>query len=148
MILGPAPNIITKLVTALAYAGTLPMFACVFWINENWSLPLFKAYSMAILAFLTGAWWAFALMNQRKLSQLNISLTLILSNLVVLSAVACFVLANEETLLMFSFLFGCLLVGERNLGVFLQQPNYYKKLRLVVTSITISLQLTAYGLTR
>jgi hypothetical protein len=61
-------NVMRWTVTALAYAGTLPMIACVLWLEQPWSLPLLKAYSLAILAFLAGAWWAFALMNQKKVA--------------------------------------------------------------------------------
>ena len=135
-------------VTALAYAGMLPMVACILWLEQPWSLPLLKAYSLAILAFLAGAWWAFALMNQQKVAPVSISQTLLLSNAAVLTAIVSFVIADNEALLMFCMLFGCLLLGERKLPVFRQQPNYYRRLRLIVTSITISLQLTAYGLTR
>ena len=141
-------NVMRWTVTALAYAGMLPMIACILWFEQHWSLPLLKAYSLAILAFLAGAWWAFALMNQQKVAPVSISQTLLLSNAAVLTAIVSFVIADNEALLMFCMLFGCLLLGERKLAVFRQQPNYYRRLRLIVTSITISLQLTAYGLTR
>jgi hypothetical protein len=87
-------------------------------------------------------------MNQQKVAPVSISQTLLLSNAAVLTAIVSLVIADNEALLMFCMLFGCLLLGERKLAVFRQQPNYYRRLRLIVTSITISLQLTAYGLTR
>lgn len=141
-------NVMRWTVTALAYAGTLPMIACVLWLEQPWSLPLLKAYSLAILAFLAGAWWAFALMNQKKVAPASICQILLLSNAAVITAIVSFVIADKEALLVFCILFGCLLLGERKLAVFRQQPDYYRRLRIIVTSITITLQLTAYGLTR
>ena len=145
---GAIDNNIRWLVTALAYAGLLPMIICIFWLEQLWSLPLLKAYSLAIVAFLAGAWWAFALMNQQKITPVSVRQILLISNAVLLTGVVSFAIADQEALLVFSVLFGCLLLGERKLAVFRRQPNYYRKLRLVVTLVSISLQLTAYGLTR
>jgi len=88
------------------------------------------------------------LMNQQKVAPASICQILLLSNAAVITAIVSFVIADKEALLVFCILFGFLLLGERKLAVFRQQPDYYRRLRLIVTSITITLQLTAYGLTR
>ena len=59
-----------RLITLLGYAGILPMAICLTFLETWWGLPLLKAYSLGIIAFLAGNWWTTALL-QRTVSRAN-----------------------------------------------------------------------------
>lgn len=134
-----------RLITALGFAGTLPFFICLMMIEQTWSLLLFKTYSLSILVFLAGAWWSTALMH-RHANAGEVRLTLLLSNATVVLGVCAVVFTGNLALLALAALFGCLLCGERLLGVFRCQPGYYRRMRVVVTLVVITLHLITYGL--
>lgn len=134
-----------RLITALGYAGTLPMLGCLLLIESSWALPLLTTYSLAIIAFLAGNWWSTALM-QRNISARQRQNILLISNVIVITAVISVAFMGKFALLMLAFLFGLLLLGERILASFRQQPNYYRSMRSGVTTFVIALQLSAFSL--
>ncbi|MDA0978723.1 MAG: DUF3429 domain-containing protein [Proteobacteria bacterium] len=134
-----------RLITGLGYAGLLPMLLCVMFINAPWSLPVLEGYSLAIIAFLAGAWWATALMH-RDCTAADVRAVLILSNATVIAAVAAVALMDSGSLLVLAVLFACLLKGENQMAVFRQQPDYYRGMRTGVSAVAIALHLVAFTL--
>lgn len=132
-----------RLITALGYAGTLPMLACLLLIESSWALPLLTTYSLAIIAFLAGNWWATALM-QRNVSACQRQSILLVSNAIVITAVISVAFMGTMALVMLALLFGLLLVGEHSLATFRPQPNYYRNMRAGVTTLVIVLHLSAF----
>lgn len=134
-----------RLITALGYAGTLPMLGCLLLIESSWALPLLKTYSLAIIVFLAGNWWSTALM-QRKISARQRQSILLMSNAIVITAVVAVTFMETLTLLVLALLFGMLLVGERLLAIFHPRPNYYRSMRTGVTVLVVALHLIAFSL--
>ena len=132
-----------RLITALGCAGLLPMLACVLLFDWVWSLSLLTGYSLAIIAFLAGSWWSTALM-QRRAAPRAVRLTLISSNLIVIVAVAAATFLDSAALLVLALLYACLLFGEQVLPQFRQQPGYYRRMRVGITSVVIVLHVTAF----
>jgi hypothetical protein len=132
-----------RLIVILGYAGILPMLGCLLMIESSWSLALLKSYSLAIIAFLAGNWWSTALMR-RGTSARELKLILLLSNAVVITAVVAVSFLGTLSLLTLALLFVCLLMGERLLNVFRQQPAYYRSMRTGVTMLVVALHLSAF----
>lgn len=132
-----------RLITLLGYAGTIPMVICITFLETRWGLPLLKAYSLAIIAFLAGSWWTTALL-QRSVSARQLRQILLLSNLIVIVAVLTVTFLDALALLIIASLFAFLLIGERSLAVFSLQPSYYRAMRGGVSALVIGLHLTAF----
>ena len=132
-----------RLITALGYAGTLPMLACLLAMESSWALPLLTVYSRAIIAFLSGNWWTTALMH-RNISARQRQSILLFSNAIVITAVVSVGFMGTKALLVLALLFGLLLLGERLLAIFRPQPNYYRNMRTGVTTLVIALHLSAF----
>ena len=132
-----------RLIVTLGYAGILPMLGCVLMIESSWGPALLKSYSLAIIAFLAGNWWSTALMRGST-SAGELKLILLLSNAIVITAVVAVAFMNTWSIPMLALLFGCLLLGERLLRVFRQQPDYYRDMRVGVTAYVIALQFCAF----
>ncbi len=143
MLKTPRTRFEQRLITALGYAGSLPMLLCVFLMDFPVSLDLFKAYSLAILTFLAGAWWSTALMHRTATSK-QVSTVLLLSNLAVITAVIAVIFLEAAALLVLAALFAGLLMGERHFEVFLNQPKYYRHMRTGVTVIVIAFHLLGF----
>ena len=132
-----------RLITLLGYAGVLPMAICIIFLETTWGLPLLKAYSLAIIAFLAGNWWTTALL-QRTVSARQLRQVLLMSNTIVIAAVLTVTLLDSLALLVIASLFAFLLVGEHYLVVFSLQPNYYRAMRRGVSALVIALHFTAF----
>lgn len=132
-----------RLIAALGYAGALPMLGCVLTIESSLSLMLLKSYSLAIIAFLAGNWWSTALM-WRRASVRELQQILLLSNAMVIAAVVAVTFMGTLALLVLALLFACLLLGERLLKVFRQQPGYYRDMRMGVTALVVALHISAF----
>lgn len=132
-----------RLVTALAWAGTLPMLGCLLMIEAPFSVPFLKSYSLSIIAFLSGSWWSTALagVNQGG-SQLR--LIMLLSNLIVITGVFAVAFTGYLALLILAILFVCLLWGELTLPALRLQPAYYRNMRKQVTAFVATLHLIAF----
>ena len=126
------------LVVTLGFLGTLPFLLALVWP----SLLVFKIYSLAILAFLAGNWWSTALLV-RSQSLVQLSLIILFSNLVVLIAVAVVLVEHSVGLFVLALLYLLLLIGERQLSVFVKQPKYYAAMRLGVSTVVVLLHLLA-----
>ena len=123
-------------VVILTLLGVLPFVLTAWWIETSWGLSLFKLYAAAILAFLAGSWWGITLVRGRGDSK---PILLVVSNLVVLSAISLVLIPRPESLLGLALLFGLLVAGEAWLQPFRQQPGYYRRLRQWVSLIVIAL---------
>jgi hypothetical protein len=134
-----------RLITLLGYAGILPMAICLTFLETWWGLPLLKAYSLGIIAFLAGNWWTTALL-QRTVSVRQLRQILLVSNTIVIAAVLTVTFLDSLALLVIALLFGLLLIGEHALAVFSLQPNYYRAMRGGVSALVIALHLTAFFL--
>ena len=132
-----------RLITALCYAGTLPMLGCLLLIESSWALPLLTTYSLSILAFVAGNWWSTALML-RKITARQRQGILLMSNAIVIAAVVGVAFMGIRALLVLALLFGLLLLGEHLLATFQPQPDYYRNMRIGVTTLVIALLLSAY----
>ncbi len=132
-----------QLITALGYAGVLPMLAALLMIRTEFGLPFLELYSLAIIAFLCGSWWATCLMHH-DLSGKEKRQTLLLSNSAVLAAVVAIALFDEAALLLLSGLYMALLFGEATLPAFESQPDYYRGMRQGVTALVVVIHLAAF----
>jgi len=126
------------LVVTLGFLGILPFLLALVWP----SLLVFKIYSLAILAFLAGNWWSTALLV-RSQSLVQLTFVILFSNLVVLIAVAAVFVEHSVGLFVLALLYFLLLVGERQLPVFVKQPKYYAAMRLGVSTVVVFLHLLA-----
>lgn len=124
---------IPVLTQALGYSGVLPFIFLAMAIGlqpqqQLWQ-QLLAGYSLAILCFLLGAWWAIALLRRFKLP-------LLLSNLVVIVAVFSFVLVPTGYFyLIAATMFIVLTVFERRHPQFSRQPAYYALMRVRLSVI-------------
>lgn len=133
-----------RLIVALGYLGLLPMLFCVLLMETSFGLSLLKAYSLSILSFLCGNWWATALMRSNNRPG-DVQQVLLLSNVMVITAVISVTFMGHLSLIVLALLFGCLVLGERYVAVFRRQPVYYRSMRVVVTTIAVALHLAAYA---
>lgn len=133
-----------KTVVALSYAGLLPMMACTILIFDPLLRQLLIYYSLAIISFLAGAWWSATLMN-RQVAALQRRMVLVLSNMIVLTAVALAAFSSFDfaIFLGYAFLFALVLIGETLLSTFRPQPDYYLQMRRNVTGVAIGLHAVA-----
>lgn len=134
----PIPIPMPKLVVVLGFLGILPFLVAIVWP----SLLAFKIYSLAILAFLSGNWWSTALLV-RSQSEVQLTLTILFSNLVVLAAVAVVFVEHSVGLFVLALLYLLMLIGERQLSIFEKQPKYYAAMRFGVTTVVVLLHLLA-----
>ena len=126
------------LVTTLGLLGILPFLFALLWP----SLLVFKIYSLSILAFLAGNWWSTALLC-RPQTTAQLVLVILLSNFVVLIALAAVLSEHYLALLVLAFLYLALFTGERLLPAFEKQPRYYSAMRLVVSAVVVLLHILA-----
>ena len=131
-----------RLVTTLGGLGILPFCVALLLPDPAAGLDLFLIYSLAILCFLSGAWWATALIVDSSNQQQNLY-TLIFSNVVVLLGVLLVWVSSPISALGLGLMFLVLLMGERYALVFKHQPAYYVHMRTVVTSIVVVLHVGA-----
>ena len=127
--------------TRLGWAGLLPFLAApvalYVWPHHASQLgTALAAYALAILCFLTGAWWGIALLRR----QVGL---LVISNLVVVIAWLGFVLLDlRACAIVLAVLLPGTVVLERLHPVFTPQPDYYAALRMrlsVVASLSLLL---------
>jgi hypothetical protein len=128
----------SRLVTTLGLLGTLPFLFALLWP----SLVGFKIYSLSILAFLAGNWWSTALLY-RPQTTAQLVLVILISNFVVLIALAAVLSEHLAALFVLAFLYLGLLIGERLLPAFEKQPKYYSAMRLVVSAVVVLLHILA-----
>ncbi len=134
-------------VVGLTTAGLIPMLISVAFILHPAAQHFLKYYSLAILAFLGGAWWSVSLMNQTAWRSTRLAV-LIASNLVVLIAVvlAAWVSSSAFVYVGYSLLFVALWLGEVRLAPFQPQPRYYRTLRKRVSLAASALHVAAAAL--
>ena len=127
---------IPALTQTLGYSGVLPFISLAIAIalqpqQKIWQ-QLMAGYTLAILCFLLGAWWAIALLRRYKLP-------LILSNLVVIATVFSFILLPTAYFyLLAATVFIGLTVFERRHQQFSRQPVYYAIMRVRLSAIAAS----------
>lgn len=127
--------------TRLGWAGLLPFVAApvALYVSAEHA-PLLAtaiaAYALAILCFLTGAWWGIALLRRQPG-------VLVISNLVVVIAWLGFVLLDlRACVILLAVLLPGTVALERLHPVFRPQPDYYAALRMrlsVVASLSLLL---------
>jgi hypothetical protein len=122
----------------LGLLGILPFLFALFWP----SLLVFKIYSLAILAFLAGNWWSTALLGRSQTIK-QIVPVILLSNVVVLVACVAVLLEHTLALVVLAVLYLVLLIGEGLLPSFEKQPEYYRTMRLVVSTLVGLLHILA-----
>ena len=100
--------------------------------------PALALYALAILSFLSGAWWGIALLRRAPTM-------LIASNAVVVAAWASvLVLDAGIAMLILAGLFVTGIIVEGRYPVFAPQPAYYRRMRMWLTGVaTVSLVLVA-----
>ena len=134
-----------KLVTILGSLGVIPfLVALVFAIvRPEAGFKAFMLYSMAILCFLAGSWWSSALVTRDADEKARMS-TVVLSNVIVLLALAFVYLGNAPGLLGLGALYLALMIGERKLEVFASQPEYYRIMRSMVSVVVVLLHVSCW----
>lgn len=124
-----------RVVTGLTVAGLVPMLGGALFSHVSQVVEALALYSLAILTFLCGAWWATALVSRRHDDGARIAV-LVLSNIMVLALVSAMLwLSINQAMLVFALAFPLLVAGERRFAVFGRQPPYYARLRLGVSMI-------------
>lgn len=135
-------NNLPAIATWLGRAGLLPFLGlslatyldperALLWCN------ILATYALAIHCFLVGAWWGISLIRRSWV-------VLVISNAAVLTAFFGQVfLPVHGFLLLCALLFPFVLIIERRLWVFEQQPAYYSQLRLQLTIVATATLLFA-----
>ena len=135
-------NHLPTIATWLGRAGLLPFIGlslatyfdperALLWRN------VLATYALAIHCFLVGAWWGISLIKRSWA-------VLVISNAAVLAAFFGQVfLSVEAFLFLCALLFPGVLMVERRLWVFEQQPAYYARLRLQLTIVATAALLFA-----
>ena len=100
-----------RIAVFLGYAGTIPMFGSLLFLDSKWASDLLKFYSLAIIAFLCGGWWATALISL-DCSAKCFHQRLLGSNAFVIFAAFSSALLGHFSFAVIAILFGCLLYGE------------------------------------
>lgn len=128
-----------KAAVALANAGLAPFLILTllsfFQIGTGFILQAMVLYSLAIIAFLGGSWWGFALMMREVDSKTRVRI-LIASNVVVLAGTAVVLLLPSPTAVFgLAALYVVIVFFERRLTGLTGEPDYYKAMRLRVSMI-------------
>ncbi|MBO6701951.1 MAG: DUF3429 domain-containing protein [Pseudomonadales bacterium] len=131
------------LVTALGALGIVPFFLALWLPDPALSLRVFSTYSLAILSFLAGSWWATALVSAGPSENQRLPIVMF-SNVVVLLALGLVLWSDERTLLGLAGLYIVQAVCERRAAVFEAQPAYYRTMRSVVTAVVVGLHVLAW----
>lgn len=127
----------------LGWAGLLPFVAAPLALLllpglASWVGPSLLAYALAILCFLSGAWWGIALLRRR-------AGVLVASNaMVIVACLGVVFLPLRAALCLLAGLLLLTVVIERGHGMFSPQPAYYATLRLRLSLVAgVSLILSA-----
>lgn len=133
--------------TWLGRAGLLPFCAAPL---AMYVMPLYTqliggwlaSYALAIICFLTGAWWGLALIRRSVAA-------LVTSNAAVLVAVFGYILLpGAPFLFLCAALFPFTILVERSMQLFKPQPSYYARLRLQLSAVASAALLLAGSLLR
>ena len=130
--------------TRLGWAGLLPFVAAPAIVLSAADLavpvgPALMAYALAILCFLSGAWWGMALLRRRPG-------VLVASNaMVIVGCLGVVFLPVQAALYLLAGLLVLTVVFERRHPLFSPQPSYYAALRLRL-SLVAGASLVATGL--
>jgi len=125
-----------RVALVLGYAGLLPFVLSALLVLfipavEQFVSAGLLGYAVAIISFLGGSWWGMALLRRQPR-------ILIASNcIVILAWGGAWLLAEGHALLLMSALLVALLLIENKHPMFNPQPRYYRRLRLVLTSIAV-----------
>ena len=134
-------------VVGLSVAGLLPFagFALTALEGSAWALRAFLIYSLAISAFLSGAWWGIAL-SKTSFERTPV-LPLLLSNGFVLMSVGALVCYEPEVALLTQAVVITLLVlGESQINPLRAAPRYYQRMRRGVSAGVVLLHLALWSL--
>ena len=131
-----------RLVTLLSVAGLIPFagLALLGASGDAFFSQAFLIYSVGISAFLSGAWWGFALSKTPQPASPVIPL--VLSNCLVLVSVAALIWAEPAiALLTQAGVLSLLAVGERRIKPMQAAPRYYQRMRWHVSAVAVLLHL-------
>ncbi|XOV86409.1 MAG: DUF3429 domain-containing protein [Pseudomonadota bacterium] len=143
--MNPHPIPHQRLVSLLATAGLLPFIIftllAFLQIYPDFAVQGLNTYSTAIITFLAGTWWGFALMMKNTPPKTRAAI-LLASNLVVIAAVFLVILAppGVATFALAAF-YPALLAGERLLPGLSRQPAYYRQMRVRVSMVALGTHL-------
>ncbi len=132
-------------VSLLATTGLLPflLFTTMAFVQiyPGFAVSALNLYSTAIVAFLAGSWWGFALM-MKSVSDAERITILLASNLTVILAVGILVFAAPGvTVFALAAFYPALLMGERFVPGLSRQPAYYRKVRIRVSMVALGTHL-------
>ena len=133
------------LVTALGALGIVPFALSLLLPDPEMSLRVFSLYSLAILSFLAGSWWATALVSIGPNEAQRLPIVLF-SNVLVLIALGLVLWSGPLMLLGLACLYVVQAICERRFAVFDAQPAYYRTMRSVVTTVVVGLHVLAWSL--
>ena len=129
-------------VVGLSVAGLLPFAGLALSAMDGsaWALRAFLIYSLAISAFLSGAWWGVALSKTSR--ERAPVLPLLLSNGFVLMSVGALLWHQPEVALLAQAVVITLLVmGESRIKPMQAAPRYYQRMRRGVSAVVVLLHL-------
>ena len=132
-----------RIAVFLGYTGIIPMFVSLLFLDSKWASDLLKFYSLAIIAFLCGGWWATALISL-DFSAKCFRQKLVGSNAIVIVAAFSSALLGHFSFAVIAIAFGCLLYGEYLLGLAQDQSKGYRDMRVRVTAAVIAIHLIAF----
>ena len=133
-----------KLALALSIAGTVPFVACAGYISfggpeyQGLFLQLITAYSTAVLSFLGGIQWGIGLSVCETAPKSAQSLFLLSVVPLLLSWAMLFIDAAGSRLIVAIFLFGFVWVIDALLHLQKLIPNWFFRLRCIITPIVIA----------
>ncbi len=129
-----------KLVTLLGTLGVIPFLIALVMVmlKPDIGLRMFCLYSLAILSFLAGSWWSSSLMGRGATESQRMAVLLI-SNVCVLIGLVLIIAFPRWGILGMAAVYTGLMMGERKLNVFSQQPEYYRTMRARVSVVVVLL---------
>ena len=130
-----------RVVTSLGFFGIAPFLIALIWPDQDIGEKAFQIYSLAILCFMAGSWWATSLIVGRLVTEKLV--LLLLSNTFVLLSIGVVLFEVTGAFVVLGVFYGVLLFGESRFATFSRQPIYYRRMRTVVTSIVMILHFLA-----
>ena len=136
---------IKRLAILVGLAGLIPFLAGAVGLfltpaNDAWLIKWFYIYSAGILAFMSGVYWPVAMQLEDRCYPLSPVVTLVISQVLFLTGGLALLLPLALRAMVYPVLYLALcLIDVR--WLYNYWPQWYRKLRIVLTSVVITCQL-------
>ena len=136
---------VKRLAILVGLAGLIPFLVGALGLflmpaNDTWLIKWFYIYSAGILAFMSGVYWPVAMQLEDRCYPLSPVVTLVISQVLFLAGGLALLLPLALRAMVYPVLYLALcLIDVR--WLYNYWPQWYRKLRIVLTSVVITCQL-------